>query len=165
MSLICAASGGRVVIHTASGAGGIMARGQTAAVGTEAASPLRLLSINRDVKSLACTPSLSASGRDVVLVGTTGSLQAYDVHENVDLFRRETSEPVTALAVGAWPYSTPDAPPKPDGLYAPPGAHSSVIFAGGNCSVTGCYSDGSDAAWMVAGDVVTAAAGACVGPP
>jgi hypothetical protein len=171
MSLACAAAGGRIVMHTSTGgdagawrvaagsrpwpggAGGEV-QGAGRACGASGGTPaLRLLNINRDVKCLAASPAfLPGAGRDALLIGSAGSVQAFDVHTNSDVFFRESTEPVTALATGSWPYALSEGG-------ALGGAEEGVpvlAFIGGNCSVTGCGTVGQDAYWTVAGDVVTA---------
>jgi Bardet-Biedl syndrome 2 protein len=129
--LAAATAGGRVFIHSPHEAG---AQGGSGGAGP----PVRFLNINREVTALAAGRLLSDSPRDILLIGTSNSLQAYDVQENRDLFYREVPDAVTAITVGQW--SAASAP---------------VVFAGGNCSVQGFDATGQDVYWTVTGDVVT----------
>lgn len=112
---------------------------------TEATSyqspPLRFLNISREVTAItAGSLSVEHPERDILLIGTGTSLQAYDVTDNRDIFFRETTDAVTALAIGS---------------FSGEGGEK-LSIAGGNCSLTGYDNDGKDVFWTVAGDVVTA---------
>lgn len=171
-SLACATTGGRVFLHT----GGASA-GRAGAVGG-----VRFLNANKQVNALACgklpvqqsrewsgtqpSPSAESSGavgnpnakeasqqqHDVLLIGTGGSLQAYDVSSNRDIFFKDTPEAVTAAVAGPWPL--PSGASSPAGSVA--GSNTTLCFAGGNCTLTGFDVAGNEAVWGVTGDVVTA---------
>jgi len=102
------------------------------------ASQVRFLNINREVTALGSGVMAPGTGRDVLLVGTGNSLQAYDVLDNRDLFFRDVPDAVTAVTCGTWTRGGP-----------------AIALAGGNCSIQGFDRDGKDAYWTVTGDVVT----------
>lgn len=111
----------------------------------------------------------AASERDVLLVGTGASLQAYDVGGNRDIFFKDVPEAVTALAAGPWA-SVPEGGGGSGGGGAGGAsgsnsrrssastASNALVFAGGNCTLTGFGGGGREVVWGVAGDVVTALA-------
>lgn len=80
--------------------------------------------------------------RDVLLVGTSTHLLAYQVEENADLFYKELSDGVYCIAVGKLQRSS----------------DRNVIVVGGNCSITVIDAQGEEIYWSVARDRVTALA-------
>lgn len=97
---------------------------------------ITLLNINQQVSALCCG-SLDDSQRDVLFVGTPTNLLAYDVENNSDLFYKEVPDGVNSLLVG-----NVGTNPTP------------LVLAGGNCSIQGFDSEGSDQFWTVTGDNV-----------
>lgn len=154
LALAAATAGGRVILHTPR-------RGGEASA--PAAAPLRNLNFGRDVTVLkAGSLPDTLPGRDALLVGTAESVQAYDVASNKDVFFRDMNDPVTALEVGMW---RPSAGLGGEGNEAAAAGTATsgdglmpMVFAGGNCVLTGLSSTGADAFWTVMGDVVTAIA-------
>lgn len=76
--------------------------------------------------------------RDFLFVGTQSTLLAYDVEKNADIFFREVQDGVNTLHAGMLSNMKP------------------MIFVGGNCSILGYDSVGTEAYWTVTGDNVTA---------
>ncbi|XP_057298017.1 Bardet-Biedl syndrome 2 protein-like [Hydractinia symbiolongicarpus] len=97
---------------------------------------ISLLNINQQVSALCCG-SLDDSQRDMLFVGTQTNLLAYDVENNSDLFYKEVPDGVNSLLVG-----NVGTNPTP------------LVLAGGNCSIQGFDSEGSDEFWTVTGDNV-----------
>lgn len=120
-SLVCATTGGRVFIHSPheAAAGGTSADGGS---GSGLGSSVRFLNINREVTALAAGPLAPHLSRDILLIGTSNSMQAYDVQDNRDLFFRDVPDAATAAAFGSFATSA-GGPPIP------------IAFAGGNCSI------------------------------
>lgn len=81
--------------------------------------------------------AFSEGGRDFLFVGTSASLQAYDVERNRDLFYREVGEGANAIKVGRM------------GRF-----ESALAFVGGNCSLQGFDQEGDEAFWTVTRDEV-----------
>lgn len=82
--------------------------------------------------------SLDATyAHDVLLVGTSTNLLAYDVEQNADLFFKEVPDGVNAMAIG--PMQEREGP---------------LVFVGGNCSLQGYDKEGEEAYWTVCGDNV-----------
>ena len=84
-------------------------------------SNVRFLNINREVTALAAGPLAPHLPRDILLIGTSNSMQSYDVQDNRDLFFREVPDAVTAATFGTFGGS---------GALGVP-----LAFAGGNCSI------------------------------
>lgn len=93
-----------------------------AAGGGGLGSGVRFLNINREVTALAAGPLAPHLPRDILLIGTSNSMQAYDVLDNRDLFFRDVPDAATAAAFG---FFSPTA----GGVPVP------IAFAGGNCSI------------------------------
>ncbi len=111
--------------------------------------------------SSASSASVSAGGaeeREILLIGTGSSVQAFDVDSNRDLFYKDAPEAVTALAAGQWQIQQGGGA----GGVAPGQARGSsmapLTFAGGNCTLTGFDAVGGERVWGVTGDAVTAIA-------
>ena len=92
-------------------------------------SSVRFLNINREVTALAAGPLASHLSRDILVIGTNNSMQAYDVMDNRDLFFRDVPDAATAAAFGSFPVTA-------GGLPVP------IAFAGGNCSIQVRYAFG-----------------------
>lgn len=205
VTLACATSGGRIVLHDG-------ATSQN--INNTYNSNIRYLNINRSISALTCarlpTPSSSSStGRndttggvtngyatgsssgyssslvsissgpqvnplslttDVLLIGTSGSIQAYNVDTNTDLFFKDTSEAVTAVISGNWSMINNDDLGIPSNTNSGntrklSGSSISAVeksvplcISGGNCTLTGYDVDGNERLWGVTGDVVTSLA-------
>lgn len=126
-SLAYATTGGKVCIHSPHASGD--------------QAQVQYLNINKEITALTTGQLDSDSSRDVLLVGTNTSLQAYDVYTNQDLFFKDISDGVCALAVIqlGW-VSTPS------------------VVVGGVCCILGIDSQGTEQFWTVTGDRVTALA-------
>ncbi|KAA0199277.1 hypothetical protein HAZT_HAZT008930 [Hyalella azteca] len=109
-------------------------------------SDVALLNINQSVTALAAgnlsTVSLSTGKTtDTLVVCTPTNVLAYDVQNNADVFYKEVSDGSNAVTIGRlWRHPTP------------------LALVGGNCSVQGFDSTGTDMFWTVAGDNVTSLA-------
>jgi Bardet-Biedl syndrome 2 protein len=101
---------------------------------------LRYLNINRELKALhaAQLDFSDASGGDVLLVGSSTHVLAYNVEENRDIFLREVSSGLSSIAVGK----------------VVPGSADALCLVGGNCSIEGFDHKGEEQFWTVAGDFV-----------
>jgi hypothetical protein len=126
-SLTCATSAGKIFFHTPHE--------------KDAKDQIRFLNMNRKISSLACGTLDTSVGRDVLLVGAQTSLLAYDVHDNRDLFFKETPDCANQIVVGRL------------GGQAVP-----MALVGGNCSIQGFDKDGNEAFWTVTGDNVSSMA-------
>ena len=102
---------------------------------------IQYLNINKEVTALAAGQLDSTLARDVLLVGTSTSLQAYDVHANQDLFFKDIQDGVSALAIGQLGWTSVPA-----------------VIVGGVCCVLGIDAQGNELYWTVTGDKVSALA-------
>ena len=75
--------------------------------------------------------------RDLLFVGTSTNILAYDVERNADVFYKEVNDGVNVLMVGKINNTTP------------------ILISGGNCSLLGYDYDGNEVFWTVTGDNVT----------
>jgi len=93
----------------------------------------KILNMNRQVTVIA-SASLDASQplKDFLLVGSSSSLLAYDVYDNADKFFVDVQDGVYTIAVGSL-------------------GGKDLIFVGGNCSLQGFDSKGSEEFWTVVG--------------
>lgn len=103
----------------------------------------RTINMNRTISALAAgdLEARSDRPRDVLLIGSSTSLQGYDVEANSDVFFKEVPDGVNALAFGTLA-----------SLAAP------VAMVGGNCSLQGFNAQGQEVFWTVTGDNVSALA-------
>ncbi|KAL3143199.1 Bardet-Biedl syndrome 2 protein [Trebouxia sp. C0009 RCD-2024] len=126
-SLAYATTGGKVCIHSPHASGD--------------QAQVQYLNINKEITALTTGQLNPDSSRAILLVGTNTSLQAYDVYTNQDLFFKDISDGVCALAVIqlGW-VGTPS------------------VVVGGVCCILGIDSQGTEQFWTVAGDRVTALA-------
>ena len=76
------------------------------------------MNINKNITCLAAGPLNPSLKRDILLIGSSSSLQAYDVLENKDLFYKEIPDGVCALLFG----------------YVPPIVEP-LVLVGENCSI------------------------------
>ena len=100
---------------------------------------MQYLNINKEVTALTAGVLNPVLGRDVLLIGTSTSLQAYDVYANQDLFFKDTPDGVTRLAIGQLGWQS-----------------GPFVVVGGNCSVFACDHAGKEHYWTVAGDTICA---------
>ena len=126
-SLAYATTGGKVCIYSAHAAGD--------------QPRIQYLNINKQVTALAAGQLEPKSNRDVLLVGTNSSLQAYDVHASQDLFFKDIQDGVSALTVGKLSWT----------------AVPTVTVGGASC-VLGMDAFGNELYWTVTGDRVSALA-------
>ena len=124
-SLAYATTGGKVCIHSPHASGD--------------QAQIQYLNINKEITALTTGQLDSESKRDILLVGTTTSLQAYDVYTNQDLFFKDIQDGACALAVVQLGWT---------------GTPSVVV--GGVCCILGIDSQGTEQFWTVTGDRVTA---------
>eukprot|EP00906_Rhabdomonas_costata_P038539 RCo054403 len=137
-SLTCATSGGKVFVHNPHDRSDA-APGQQPS--TDAAAHTRYLNINRSVTALTSGPLNPKSPNDVLLVGTQTNLLAYDVPQNKDLFYKDVPDGINTMTFG-----------KVGSI------EDSLAIVGGNCSIQGFDSEGSELFWTVTGDNVSALA-------
>ncbi|KAG2486168.1 hypothetical protein HYH03_015132 [Edaphochlamys debaryana] len=126
-ALACATVGGKVFLH----------QPHQQAGGPD--NQIAYLNINKQISAVVSGRLLSS--KDVLLVGTSANLQAYDVELNRDLFYKDVQDGVNAALVG--PYASFD---------------QQLAIVGGNCSIQGYSADGSEVFWTVTGDNVAALA-------
>jgi hypothetical protein len=81
------------------------------------------------------------SGRDLLFIGTGQSVQAYDVHDNADVFNKECLDGVGCLLVGVCGNS-----------------RQPLLFVGSALSITGLNLSGTEVFWTVSNDQVSALA-------
>jgi len=133
-SIACATTGGKIMIHSPHEV--TNSDGQLNAI--------RYLNLNREITALG-TGSLSKGENpnqpDLIYVGSASNLLAYDVDRNADAFFVDVQDGVNSLVLGKLGTS-----PKP------------LVITGGNCSVLGFDSKGTEAFWTVTGDNVSALA-------
>ena len=133
-SLACATSSDNLLLHSPhrrSGGGG--------AGGAELET--RTLNLNRTISALAAgdLEQKADNKRDILLIGSSTSLQGYDVESNSDVFFKEVADGVNALAFGS--LASHPAP---------------MAMVGGNCSLQGFNASGNEVFWTVTGDNVSA---------
>lgn len=149
---------------------------------------MRFLNFNKEVTALSSArfDTASSAGRELLLVGTSGSVQVYDPYNNTDAWYRDAPDGAATLAAGPWPTgrgglggaggsgtgtgSNGAANAIFDGALdgntdgsGTPGGSGGVptgncVLIGGNASLTSVGQDGSDRWWTVAGDWVTSLA-------
>lgn len=99
---------------------------------------LRYLNINRELKALHAASLTASCSSDMLLVGSTTHILAYNVEENSDVFLQEISSGLSSIAVGKILQGSDDA----------------LCLVGGNCSIEGYDHKGQEQFWTVAGDFV-----------
>lgn len=133
-SIACATSSDNLLLHSPhrrSGGGG--------SGGGELET--RTLNLNRTISALAAgdLEQKPDNKRDILLIGSSTSLQGYDVESNSDVFFKEVADGVNALAFGSLA-----SHPQP------------MAMVGGNCSLQGFNALGAEVFWTVTGDNVSA---------
>lgn len=98
----------------------------------------KFLNINKDITAI-CSGKLKPSvQRDMLMIGTESTLQAYDAEDNCDVFFREAPDGISSMTFGTiMNHENP------------------LAIVGGNCSILGFDSEGNDAYWTVTGDNVS----------
>ena len=97
--------------------------------------------------SLSGIELLDGGPRDVVCVATSSTVQAFDVREGMDVFFKDTNEPVATLA------SHCHAEEKNTSTSA-----SAIVYTGGFSSISGYDSSGADVYWTTCDAAVKALA-------
>ncbi|CAF0786537.1 unnamed protein product [Adineta ricciae] len=100
-----------------------------------------LLNVNQVVTSLACGQLDDQLKKDLLVVGTSSNITAYDIDRNVDLFFKETPDGANAITIGKWG----ELPEQ-------------LAIVGGNCSIHGFNKKSEDVLWTVTGDNVSSLA-------
>ena len=140
--LTCGTSAGKVFIHNpherSITTGAAEAADEAAAAGLAGGDrDIRFLNINRQVTAMVAGSLDATYVHDVLVVGTSTNLLAYDVEQNADVFFKEVPDGVNAMAIG--PMQEREGP---------------LVFVGGNCSLQGYDKEGEEAYWTVCGDNV-----------
>eukprot|EP00736_Rhodelphis_marinus_P008019 Rmarinus@m.8619 len=102
---------------------------------------MRFLNLNKRVTALAAGPVNPNSEYDLLLIGTSTNLVAYDVEKNADIFFKDVPDGVNSMKIGKFAQMT----------------HPHAII-GGNCSVQAFDHEGNEQFWTVTGDNVSAMA-------
>jgi len=107
---------------------------------TGAVHETRTLNVNRNISALASGDMEQKQDRkrEILLIGSATSLQAYDVEVNSDIFFKEIADGVNVIAFGFLPTI-----PTP------------LAMVGGNCSLQGFDAAGAETFWTVTGDNVS----------
>ncbi|XP_027838207.2 Bardet-Biedl syndrome 2 protein homolog isoform X2 [Aphis gossypii] len=95
------------------------------------------LNINQKITALLAGKAIPNDEKDILVVGTVGSILAYNVDLNSDLFFKEIPDGVTAIAIGKLNFMKDPA-----------------IIIGGNCSIQAFDCKGNEILWTVTGDNV-----------
>jgi Bardet-Biedl syndrome 2 protein len=107
-ALACGTNGNRVFVYSPHN------RAEDAKV------EVRFLNINRELRTLTAGRLDPAKDTDILLVGSTTNILAYDVEENKDVYFQEIPDGVSSVAVGQVEGTT-----------------SALCMVGGNCSIQG----------------------------
>ncbi|KAA0167556.1 hypothetical protein FNF28_02770 [Cafeteria roenbergensis] len=172
-SLACATPGGKVFLHSPHEPAAAVAPASSGEDGAEApattAPHVRFLNVNRQVTAVATgympvrrageaaaeasepVPGDASASRDLLFVGTASSCLAYDVQSNADVFVADATDGAAALVVDRLPGISPADD-------AATGGAAPAVVAGGNCSLQAFDETGSEAAWLVTSDQVSAMA-------
>ncbi|CAF2512234.1 unnamed protein product [Rotaria sp. Silwood2] len=102
---------------------------------------ISLVNVNQVVTSLACGQLDEQLQRDLLVVGTSTNIIAYDIDRNVDLFFQDTQDGAHAIIIGKWG----ELPEQ-------------LAIVGGNCSIHGFNKRSEDVLWTVTGDNVSSLA-------
>ncbi|XP_025409621.1 Bardet-Biedl syndrome 2 protein homolog isoform X1 [Sipha flava] len=95
------------------------------------------LNINQKITALLAGKAIPNDEKDILVVGTVGSVLAYNVDLNSDLFYKEIPDGVAAISIG-----------KLSSMKDP------AIIIGGNCSIQAFDYKGNEILWTVTGDNV-----------
>ncbi|KAB0804754.1 hypothetical protein PPYR_01724 [Photinus pyralis] len=110
-------------------------------VWSESNREIATLSVNQALSALVAGKFLPNEDKDVLIIGTPTHVLAYHVHDNRDVFYKECTDGVKAMAIGHFGDSK-----------------SAIVFIGGNSSVHGLNHEGEEVFWTAVGDVVTSIA-------
>ncbi|CAM9633416.1 unnamed protein product, partial [Choristocarpus tenellus] len=125
-SLTCATSAGKILIHSPHERSYIDRSGQSSEkVPVDSLQDTRFLNINKKITALAAGALDQNAEHDTLLIGTETNLLAYDVEKNSDIFYKDLTDGVGALAMGCLPSS-----------------QEPLVVVGGNCSIQGFNADG-----------------------
>jgi len=102
------------------------------------------LAINRDITAIETAHFEGGDGVDVVLIGTTTNLLAYNVETNCDLFYKDVPDGVNAILF------CPELAAFSNGRKQP------IVVVGGNCSIQAFDCLGEEVFWTVTSDNVSA---------
>lgn len=139
-ALYCSSDGPCLVFATA--AGKVLVHNPHEASNSSSSRGQPHLNINKQITALAAGALLpQCPERDVLLIGTPNFLQAYDIHQNRDLFFKDVPDGVSCIVVGRTGSAT-----------------TPLAIVGGSCSVQGFDSSGQEVFWSVTGGNVTALA-------
>lgn len=121
-SLACATSSDNLLLHSPH------------TRGAQQQQETRTINVNRTISALdsADLEGKADKKRDLLLIGSSTSLQGYDVESNSDIFFKEVPDGVNALACGALPH-----------------IDATLAMVGGNCSLQGFNAQGQEAFWTV----------------
>uniref|UniRef100_UPI00358F00F4 Bardet-Biedl syndrome 2 protein homolog isoform X1 n=2 Tax=Myxine glutinosa TaxID=7769 RepID=UPI00358F00F4 len=98
---------------------------------------MTLLNVSEAVCSVVAGRLQPSLGRDVLLLGTSCSLRAYDVYNNSDLFYKDVPDGANTVVAGH--LGSIECP---------------LAIVGGNCALQGFDHHGNDLFWTVTGDSV-----------
>ncbi|CAF0848460.1 unnamed protein product [Rotaria sp. Silwood1] len=102
---------------------------------------ISLLNVNQVITSLACGQLDEQLKKDLLVVGTSTNIVAYDIDRNVDIFFKENPDGAHAITIGHWG----ELPEQ-------------LAIVGGNCSIHGFNKKCEDVLWTVTGDNVSSLA-------
>ncbi|CAF2424281.1 unnamed protein product [Rotaria sp. Silwood2] len=102
---------------------------------------ISLLNVNQVITSLACGQLDEQLKKDLLVVGTSTNIVAYDIDRNVDIFFKENPDGAHAITIGHWG----ELPEQ-------------LAIIGGNCSIHGFNKKSEDVLWTVTGDNVSSLA-------
>ncbi|CAF0997148.1 unnamed protein product [Rotaria sordida] len=102
---------------------------------------ISFLNVNQVITSLACGQLDEQLKKDLLVVGTSTNIIAYDIDRNVDLFFQEIQDGAHAITIGKWG----ELPEQ-------------LAIVGGNCSIHGFNKKSEDVLWTVTGDNVSSLA-------
>lgn len=105
---------------------------------SESNREIATLNINQSIKAITAGIFLPDDDKDILIIGTDTNILVYHVHDNKDIFYRDCSDGVRAIALGTFKETK-----------------SQIIMVGGNSSVHGYDHKGNEIFWTTIGDVVT----------
>ncbi|CAG9855973.1 unnamed protein product [Phyllotreta striolata] len=104
---------------------------------SESNKEIATLNVNQTITCLTVGVLLPDEDKDVLIIGTSSHVLAYQVHDNKDVFYRECADGVKSIAVGSFKDL------------------KTVVMVGGNSSVHGYDHEGNEIFWTAVGDIVT----------